>query len=226
MRSSSAIITPEGYPFIAYAAGLTVFLTAGSLLLTSGTLVLGICAVISLLLTVFVVSFFRNPERVPPAEPDVLVAPADGEVVYVGPANEDHLGSCTKISIFMSVFNVHVNRAPYAGVVRERFYRQGRFLDARHAKASAENEQCGLVLDLTGGVQVVCVQIAGLIARRILCYADVGEQVTRGGRYGLIRFGSRVDLYVPTSVTPLVKVGEKTTAGLSAVARMPVGERA
>ncbi len=223
MKASSAIITPEGYPFIACTAGLTFLLGAGSYILSS--LELAIPFVISLALFLFTVSFFRNPERTVPADPTCMVAPADGTVVYVGPAQQEHLGACTKISIFMSVFNVHVNRAPFDGVVRERFYRQGRFLDARHSKASAENEQCGLVLDLVGGMQVVCVQIAGLVARRILCYADVGDKVTRGGRYGMIRFGSRVDLYVPTTVLPLVKVGDTTTAGASAVARMPVLEK-
>lgn len=218
MRPSNALITPEGYPFIAYSAGLFLFLTVGALLLSSAAL--AVPAVLTLLLLLFVVSFFRNPERTPPADTSLVVAPADGTVVYVGPATQEYLGACQKISIFMSVFNVHVNRAPITGTVVDRFYKQGKFYDARHDKASCENEQCGLVMEAENGVKVVFIQIAGLIARRILCYVDKGDRLERGARYGMIRFGSRVDVYLPEGCEPLVTVGQTTTAGVTALTRL------
>ena len=218
MRPSKALITPEGYPFIAYSIGLFLFLTVGAVLLRSTAL--AVPAVVTLLLVVFVISFFRNPERVPPADPTLVVAPADGTVVYSGPATQEYLGACQKISIFMSVFNVHVNRAPVSGRVIDRFYRRGKFYDARHAKASCENEQCGLVVETDTGDKVAFVQIAGLIARRILCYVDVDDRLERGERYGMIRFGSRVDIFLPEGCDPLVAIGETTTAGVTALARL------
>jgi len=218
MRPSNALITPEGYPFITYSAGLFLFLAGGAVLLKS--VALAVPAVITLLLLLFVISFFRNPERQPPADKALLVAPADGTVVYVGPATQEHLGACQKISIFMSVFNVHVNRAPITGTVVDRFYKQGKFYDARHADASCENEQCGLVMEQDNGVRVAFVQIAGLIARRILCYAEVGDRLERGQRYGMIRFGSRVDVYLPEGLESLVVVGQTTVAGETALVRL------
>lgn len=218
MHPSTALITREGYPYIAYSAALFLFLALSAWLLSST--VLAVPAVISLLLLVFVVSFFRNPQRTAPPDERLLVAPADGTVVYVGPSNQEHLGDCQKISIFMSVFNVHVNWAPCNALVVGRFYREGRFLDARSSRASSENEQCGLVLEDEGGRRLVCVQIAGLIARRILCYVDCGDRLERGKRYGMIRFGSRVDLYLPDGYEPLVTVGQVTAAGQTPVARI------
>ncbi|WP_281185482.1 phosphatidylserine decarboxylase family protein [Trichlorobacter lovleyi] len=218
MRPSNALITSEGYPFIAYSAGLFLFLAGGAVLLKS--VALAVPAAVTLLLVLFVISFFRNPERMPPADTALLVAPADGTVVYVGPATQEHLGACQKISIFMSVFNVHVNRAPISGTVVDRFYKQGKFYDARHADASCENEQCGLVMEQDNGVRVAFVQIAGLIARRILCYAEVGDRLERGQRYGMIRFGSRVDVYLPEGLESLVTVGQTTVAGETALVRL------
>lgn len=223
MQSSKAIITPEGYPFIAYSVGLLLFLSAGAWLLSSS--VLAVPAAIALLLTIFVISFFRNPERSAPVDPSLIVAPADGTVVYVGPAEQEHLGDCQKISIFMSVFNVHVNRAPFSGTVVDRFYRKGKFYDARHAKASCENEQCGLVIELRPGFRLVCVQIAGLVARRILCYAEIGDQLERGNRYGMIRFGSRLDVYLPQGPKPLVSVGQKAVAGETPLVRYDAADK-
>ncbi|WP_277057915.1 phosphatidylserine decarboxylase family protein [Trichlorobacter lovleyi] len=218
MRPSNALITPEGYPFIAYSAGLFLFLAGGAVLLKS--VALAVPAAVTLLLVLFVISFFRNPERMPPADTALLVAPADGTVVYVGPATQEHLGACQKISIFMSVFNVHVNRAPISGTVVDRFYKQGKFYDARHADASCENEQCWLVMEQDNGVRVAFVQIAGLIARRILCYAEVGDRLERGQRYGMIRLGSRVDVYLPEGLESLVTVGQTTVAGETALVRL------
>lgn len=218
MKPSNAIITPEGYPFIAYAAGLFLFLFAGVLFLSSA--ILAIPAFITFLLLLFTVCFFRNPERIPPADEHLMVSPADGVVVYAGPAEQEHIGQCQKISVFMSVFNVHVNRAPYSGKIVDSFYKKGRFLDARHPKASSENEQHGLVLDLANGARVVFVQIAGLVARRILCYVNVNDYLERGKRYGMIRFGSRVDLYVPEGMQLLVKVGDHAVAGETPLVRV------
>lgn len=211
MRPSTKLITPEGYPYIAYSLGLFLLLSCGAVLFCSAAL--AVPAVILLLVSVFVISFFRNPQRTPPADSSMVVAPADGTVVYVGPAQQEHLGDCIKISIFMSVFNVHVNWVPFSGTVIDRFYRQGRFLDARDPRVSSENEQLGLVLETDGGQRIVAVQIAGLVARRIICYAEVGDKLVRGKRYGLIRFGSRVDLYLPAAFSPLVGMGENTVAG-------------
>lgn len=219
MKPSKALITSEGYPAIAYSVGLFLFLSVATLLLSS--VILAVPALIALLLVIFVVAFFRNPERIPPADEQLLIAPADGTIVYVGPAEQEHLGACQKISIFMSVFNVHVNWAPCTAKVIERFYRPGRFLDVRNSRASSENEQLGLVLETGQGMRMVCVQIAGLIARRIHCYVDAGDLLKRGERYGMIRFGSRLDLYLPTDVTPLVAVGEVTAAGETPLARLP-----
>jgi phosphatidylserine decarboxylase len=217
MKSSNAIITPEGYPFIAYSAGLFLFLAVGAWFLSS--LALAVPACITLLLTVFVLSFFRNPERTPPDEESLMISPADGVVVYVGPATQEHLGNCQKISIFMSVFNVHVNRVPFSGMVVDRFYKAGKFYDARHSKASCENEQCGLVIETDTGGRFVCVQIAGLIARRILCYAEPGDRLERGKRYGMIRFGSRLDVYIQEDLKPMVVVGQIATAGETPLAQ-------
>lgn len=167
-----------------------------------------------MLLTLFILFFFRNPTRTAPPGDNNVVAPADGLVIYLGDAVEPHLGvEMTKISIFMSVFNVHINRAPVNGVVRDSFYISGKFLDVRHERATFENEQSGLVIETPTGLKLVVVQVAGLIARRIVCYAGKGDQLERGKRYGLIRFGSRLDVYLPKETEISVKMGQKTVCG-------------
>jgi phosphatidylserine decarboxylase len=216
---NNGIIAREGYPFIAYSAGLTILLTASSWKLHSA--VLAVPAAISFLLTIFVVSFFRNPERTPPGDDKTVVAPADGRVIVVERVPETPLGyEALKISIFMSVFNVHVNRAPLDGTVVDIAYHPGRFLDARDGRASSENERNGVMLETAAGVRIAFVQIAGLIARRIICYPKVGDVLERGKRYGLIRFGSRVDVYLPVDVEPLVKMGDTTIAGETVLGRL------
>jgi len=217
--NNNGIIAREGYPFIAYSAGLTALLTLFAWKLNST--ILAVPAVISFLLTLFVISFFRNPERTPPGDEKTVVAPADGTVIVVERVPETPLGcEALKISIFMSVFNVHVNRAPLTGTVVDIAYFPGRFLDARDGRASSENERNGVVLETAAGVRIAFVQIAGLIARRIICYPRVGDVVERGARYGLIRFGSRVDVYLPVDVEPLVKLGDKTVAGETMLGRL------
>ena len=216
---NNGIIAREGYPYIAYSVGLAALLAFSAWKLHSA--VLAVPAAISFLLALFVISFFRNPERTPPGDDKTVVAPADGTVIVVQRVPETPLGvEALKISIFMSVFNVHVNRAPLAGTVVAIDYHPGSFLDARHGRASSENERNGVVLETAAGVRVAFVQIAGLIARRIICYPKVGEVVERGARYGLIRFGSRVDVYLPADVEPLVKPGDKTVAGETVLGRL------
>jgi phosphatidylserine decarboxylase len=218
MKNSSPF-AKEGYPFIAYTVGLTILLSVAAWKLCST--VLSIPASLSLILTLFVLYFFRNPERSPPADPATVVAPADGTVIVVERVPETPLGvEALKISIFMSVFNVHVNRVPFDGRVIDTFHHRGKFFDARHGRASCENERNGIVLEIAGGVRIAFVQIAGLVARRIISYPRIGDLLVRGERYGLIRFGSRVDVYLPPDVEPLVKPGDSTVAGETVLARL------
>jgi phosphatidylserine decarboxylase len=217
--NNSSPIAREGYPFIAYSVGLTVLLTFSAWNLSST--VLFIPAVLALLLTLFVLYFFRNPERTAPADSATVVAPADGTVIVVELVPETPLGiEALKISIFMSVFNVHVNRVPFDGKVVDIFHHQGKFFNARDGRASCENERNGIVLEIAGGVRIAFVQIAGLIARRIVSYPLIGDLLVRGERYGLIRFGSRVDVYLPADAEPLVKLGDATVAGETVLARI------
>lgn len=205
MRNKNTPIAVEGYPFIAGAAFVAVVF---ALLSWKVLAVVGLCA------TLFIVFFFRNPDRRPPADEHAVLAPADGVVIYIGEAHEEHLDAeMLKISIFMSVFNVHINRSPVSGRVIDTFYRKGKFLDVRHARATFENEQGGLVVETASAVRIVVVQVAGLIARRIVCYAQKGTMLTRGARYGLIRFGSRLDVYLPKETVLRVAMGDKTVAG-------------
>ena len=216
---NNGIIAREGYPFIAYSVGLTALLALSAWKLHSA--VLAVPAAVSLLLTIFIISFFRNPERTPPSDEKLVVAPADGTVIVVERVAETPLGTeALKISIFMSVFNVHVNRAPLGGTVVDITYHPGKFLNARNGRASSENERNGVVLETAAGVRIAFVQIAGLIARRIICYPKVGDVLVRGTRYGLIRFGSRVDVYLPAHVVPLVKLGDTMVAGETVLGRI------
>ncbi len=167
----------------------------------------------------FVLQFFRDPPRVAPADPLAILAPADGRIVAVEKARDPWLDrDAVKISIFMNVFNVHSNRAPADAEVRQAWYHAGTFLNASLDKASLENERNALWLRCPEGTDLTCVQIAGLIARRILCYARAGDRLSRGQRFGFIRFGSRVDLYVPLGARVAAALGEKVYGGLSVIA--------
>lgn len=211
-------IAQEGYPFIAYSVGLTALLTVAALRISE---FFYFPAAILLLSVFFVVYFFRNPERVTPSDHSTVVAPADGVVIVAEEVPETPLGSpALKISIFMSVFSVHVNRVPFDGKVIDTFHHQGKFFDARDGRASCENERNGIILEIAGGFRIAFVQIAGLVARRIVSYPLIGDILLRGERYGLIRFGSRVDVYLPLEVTPLVKIGDKTVAGETVLGRI------
>ncbi len=171
-------------------------------------------ALVPLVLLLFTLSFFRDPDRVVPADPKVIVAPADGRIVEVKPA-----GQGTMVAIFLSVFDVHVQRAPLAGTIRRVRYHPGKFLDARRAEATSQNENREVEIEAADGFRVTVRQIAGLIARRIVGWAGEGAPVQQGERIGMIRFGSRVELILPAEVEVVAQVGEYAKGGETVVAR-------
>ena len=169
----------------------------------------------------FVLQFFRDPPREIPGTERTVVSPADGKVVAVEKAEDPYLKrEARKVSVFMNVFNVHANRSPVDGEVKERWYSAGSFLNAALDKASLENERNALWLRTPGGADITCVQIAGLVARRILCYVKAGDRMHRGERFGFIRFGSRVDVYLPLAATVRVELGETVRCGASVLAEL------
>lgn len=171
------------------------------------------------LIFIFVVQFFRDPARPTPPQPGIVLAPADGRIVVVEPAEDPYRHETSlKISVFMNVFNVHSNRSPVDATVTEVLYHPGSFLNAALDKASLENERNALLLETTEGQKLTCVQIAGLVARRILCYVKADDRLKRGERYGFIRFGSRVDLYLPPDARAKVMIGDKVRAGSTVLA--------
>lgn len=200
-------IASEGFPFIGAAIFVTVYLAA--LGLRPG-------AIFFLAVTLFLAWFFRDPERVIPDDDRAIICPADGKVVAVSPGTHEFgLESALKVSVFMSVFNVHVNRIPVSGTVTDIAYRPGKFFSANLDKASQDNERNAVFLDIGAGRMLVVVQIAGLIARRIVCKIQKGDRLRAGQRFGIICFGSRVDCYLPSGATPAVSVGDKVLAGSS-----------
>ena len=211
-------IAAEGIPFAAGAGAVFLLVYLGGWMMP---------ALFFMALTLFIVWFFRNPERNIPSGKDLVVSPADGRIIAVSHEMENRIlrKKRIKISIFMNLFNVHVNRVPCAGRVLEILYNPGRFLSANKDKASLENEQNAVVLETTGGDQILFVQIAGLIARRIVCRLQKGAQVERGERFGLIRFGSRVDVYLPMDAIVKVSVGQKVKGGESILASLEKGNR-
>jgi phosphatidylserine decarboxylase len=213
---------PAGMPFIYGGAGVAL---AGGIAFGTWLFWLGAA------FTAFCLYFFRDPERVTPTRPGILVAPADGRVVMVGPAvppEELGLGPNPRwrVATFLSVLDVHVNRSPIEGVVTRVAYRPGKFLNASLDKASVDNERNALALRLPGGQEIAVVQIAGLIARRILCDVKAGDRVERGQRFGIIRFGSRVDLYLPEGVRPLVAEHQTMVGGETVIAFLDPAETA
>ncbi|MGH6650271.1 MAG: phosphatidylserine decarboxylase [Sphingopyxis sp.] len=213
-------IHPEGRKFVLIAAIVTLcFWLLGWEI--AGWLMLGI--------TAWVAAFFRDPVRVTPTGSDVIIAPADGlitQIAEVAPppeiAGADGLGDAPmlRVSIFMSVFDVHINRTPIAGTLRKIVYIPGKFVNADLDKASEENERQHFVVERADGVRIGFTQIAGLVARRILPFVSMGQDVSTGQRVGLIRFGSRVDVYLPQGTTPQVLLGQRTLAGETIVARI------
>ncbi len=209
-------VAREGYPFIAVAIALSILLW-----LVAGW----VAGAVSLILPVFVTSFFRDPHRVPACDPQdasILVSPADGRVLSVAEVSEDRFLNhrMLRVCIFMSVFNVHVNRVPCSGRVKTIHYLPGRFLIGYAEKASLDNEQNAIVMEHPSGRDILLIQIAGLVARRIICYLKGGETVSRGERFGLIRFGSRVDVYVPVGSEVLVREGARVRAGQTPLVRL------
>ena len=213
MRYPHPIIAREGWPFVAASlvVALLVHWLAGAW-----------WAVPLWLVFAFMVQFFRDPPRLIPQEPRAVLAPADGRIVAVERARDPYLErDAIKMSVFMNVFNAHSNRSPVDGEIREAWHFPGKFFNAELSKSSLENERAALWIRTPGGVDVTCVQIAGLIARRILCYAKAGQRLGRGERYGFIRFGSRVDVYLPPDCRPVASVGDKVFATESILAVLP-----
>ncbi|MDH3383979.1 MAG: phosphatidylserine decarboxylase family protein [Deltaproteobacteria bacterium] len=206
------VIAPEGIPFLLGGVALAAVLS----LVWPRTLP---ASVFGILLTVFVGWFFRNPDRFPPALPGAVISPADGKIVYAGdnPPGRYFGEPGKRVSVFMSPFDVHVNRAPVSGRVVSVQYHPGRFLAANVEKASLANEQNGVLLETPDGQRVAFVQIAGFIARRIVCDVAPGDSVRGGQRVGIICFGSRVDILLPASASLNVRVGDRVRAGESVV---------
>jgi phosphatidylserine decarboxylase len=174
---------------------------------------------LGILLSLFMVYFFRNPRREIPNLQNIILSPADGRVIHVGECEEDRFlkEKVLKVSIFMSLFDVHLNRAPVSGKVLERNYHPGQFLVASAEKSSLLNEQNAMILETEDRFKILLIQIAGFVARRIVCYAKAGDLLRKGEIFGLIRFGSRVDLYLPPEVKPIVRVGQHVKGGESII---------
>ncbi|MEP2953607.1 MAG: phosphatidylserine decarboxylase [Sulfitobacter sp.] len=205
----------EGIKFVAIFAAVTLVLFAIEEVL--GWIGVG--------LTIWCYYFFRDPERVTPDRPDLIVSPADGIVSLIEPAVPPaELGMpdvpLTRVSVFMSVFNCHINRAPVAGKVQAVAYRPGKFFNASLDKASGDNERNSLCIRMDDGRDLAVVQIAGLVARRIVCFVKSGDGLETGERFGLIRFGSRLDVYLPEGVDPMVRIGQTMVAGETVLAEL------
>lgn len=197
------IIAREGWPYLGIAFSLAVLMT----------LFAGAWSIPFWLIAIFVLQFFRDPPRTIPQQANALLSPADGRIVVVEKTHDPYANrEALKISVFMNVFNVHSNRSPVDGRIESVQYFPGKFVNADLDKASLENERNALIITSNSGQVITCVQVAGLIARRILCYVSAGDMLTRGQRYGFIRFGSRVDVYLPVTATPKVVVGDKVSA--------------
>jgi phosphatidylserine decarboxylase len=205
------LIAREGWSFLAIAIAI-----AFGLSLTSFKWL----AALAWLVVLFVLQFFRDPPRAIPQQPNAVLSPADGRVVSVGKVRDPYLDrDALKISVFMNVFNAHSNRSPVDGVVANTWYHEGGFVNASLDKASIDNERNALHLRTSSGADITCVQVAGLVARRILCYVKTGEHLKRGQRYGFIRFGSRLDVYLPPNATPRASVGDRVHATESILAQ-------
>jgi len=205
------LIAREGWPFLALAVAVAALVAWYSL----------VWSVPLWIIALFVLQFFRDPPREVPGDAKTVVSPADGRIVAVEKARDPYLGrEAIKISVFMNVFNVHSNRAPVDGEVKDVWYHAGSFVNAALDKASTENERNALWIRAGAGADVTCVQVAGLIARRILCYAKAGDKIERGQRYGFIRFGSRVDVYLPINTRIRAALGDKVYAASTILASL------
>ena len=214
-------IHPAGWPFVAIFAAASV--AAGWWLEPLGY--------VGAVLTAWCAYFFRNPDRVTPSREGLVISPADGvvqSIVDAVPPEELQMGDqpLTRVAVFMNVFNVHVNRVPIDGTISGMSYRPGKFLNASLDKASVDNERYSLKVRIADGREIAFVQIAGLVARRIKCWVNEGDVMRAGERFGLIRFGSRVDIYLPDGVAPLVSVGQSAIAGETVLADLNTQEQA
>lgn len=213
MKQQQIPLALEGYPFIALSGFITFILA----LTGPNTL-----AFIGLVTTIFIIYFFRDPARVTPDDPGAVICPADGKIILIKEIEDNRFlkGNALKISIFMNVFNVHVNRIPVAGTVESITFKPGKFYSADKEKAELHNEYCAVILSTPSGIRYCVVQVAGLIARRIICRAERNDTLTAGERYGLIRFGSRLDLYLPPDTRINVQCRDTVKAGETVLAHL------
>jgi len=213
LKNSGVPIAKEGLPFLFVCLIATLGFVVGDI---------WPLAIVFAILSAFMAFFFRNPERLPPVGGRTVASPADGKIIFIGETKEpDFLGQPLKrVSIFLSIFDVHLNRFPIDGTVKNIKYHRGRFMAAFEERASEENERNALLIETNDHQKMVVVQVAGLIARRIVCYPTIGDFVMKGQRFGLIRFGSRTDLYLPLSADLLVKEGDRVFGGETVIAHL------
>ncbi|MFW8565535.1 phosphatidylserine decarboxylase [Orrella sp. 11846] len=205
------IIAREGWPFLAIAVVVALLVTYWS----------PAVSIIFWILALFVLQFFRDPAREGSTDPLAVLSPADGRIVMIAEVDDPYADrKALKISVFMNVFNVHSNRSPVDGIVRKVEYFPGKFFNAALDKASLQNERNAMVIETPDGSLVTAVQVAGLVAKRILCYAKADDHLARGQRYGFIRFGSRVDVYLPLGSRPRVAIGDKVSATSTVLAQI------
>jgi phosphatidylserine decarboxylase len=217
MHSRHIPVAKEGLPFI----GLAIL---GSI--TFSLLNWYIPALVFFVIATFITFFFRDPERIIPLDSDLILSPADGRVIEIVEDNKDslHEKEVKRISIFMNIFNVHVNRAPITGDIQRISYKAGSFWPAQGRKALLENERNAILIHSDDGMELTVVQVAGIIARRIICWVEIGDRIKMGERFGLICFGSRLDVYIPKNIPVLIKKGDRTRAGQTVIARKIVSE--
>ena len=213
-------VAREGIPFILIAVAVAI--AAFALALTKRSWPLWLIAFVLTLIALWVAYFFRDPERTGDRGDKLVISPADGRISHIVEVDEPNFvhGKAIRISVFMNVFNVHVNRYPVSGVVQYTHYNPGKFLNAATEKSSLENEQMSVGIQ-SGPYKILVRQIAGLIARRIVTYSKLGDPASQGERFGLIRFGSRVDVFVPVGSTIRVKIGDTPAAGTTVLAELP-----
>ena len=211
MEKSYPIIAKEGWLFLAIAFFVSALLTY----------IQNPLSWIAWIVTLFILQFFRDPLRTKSSKKNVILSAADGKVIAIEKMTNPYTNkSSIKVSVFMNVFNVHSNKCPVDGKILEKYYFPGKFLNAALSKASQENERCAITIQTKEKKTITCVQIAGLIARRILCYKDKGDEVKAGERYGFIKFGSRVDLYLPTNASIKVNLGQTVKNTETIIANM------
>jgi len=213
LKNNGVPIVKEGLPFLFIALVASIAFWIGGIWPLS---------VLFVGLTLFIAFFFRNPERLAPVGAHLVCSPADGKVIFIGVVKENEFlkEEMQKISVFMSLWDVHVNRVPIDGTIKNMKHHRGRFMAAFEDRASEENERNCMLLETSKGVQLVLVQVAGLVARRIICYPGIGAFLLKGQRFGLIRFGSRCDMYFPKEAVILVKIGQKVMGGETLLAEL------